>query len=338
MKNILTPVFLLFTITVFSQNSDSSVYFYRKGLEEKAAKRWMVSSQYLEKATQLNPKYTAAWLESGYVNLEMRKTDMAKMDFTKVIEVDPGNVAASKELIILYYSYHQYQNAIDLAEKCTSCTNTGRIIALSLFQLENYDGAEKLLLKLVKENPTDAEIMYTLGKTYMEIELNEKAIPYYRKAIALDATRANWAMELGLLYYSTDKFKDAATWFNKATALGYPQNAALTENLGYAYVFSGEFDKGEKLLLNIHDKKRGDKDIIRDLAQAYYDHMLFDKSLEFCQKLLELDLKDAKALYQAGLCFQKKGERERGMQMCDKAIELDPSLRKLKQKISGPEL
>ena len=62
---------------------------------------------------------------------------------------------------------------------------------------------------------------------------------------------------------------------------------------------------------------------------------MYDKSLEFCQKLMELDLKDGRALYQAGLCFQQKGDKERGAQMCDKAIELDPSLRGLKTKRGG---
>ena len=122
---------------------------------------------------------------------------------------------------------------------------------------------------------------------------------------------------------------------NKAASLGFKQSAEFTENLGYAYLYSGEFEKGEKILLNIHEKKRGDKDVMRDLAQAYYEHKMYDKALEFCQKLMELDMKDGKALYQAGLCFQKKGELERGMQMCDRAIELDPSLRSLKTKRGG---
>ena len=58
----------------------------------------------------------------------------------------------------------------------------------------------------------------------------------------------------------------------------------------------------------------------------------YDKSLAYCQKLMELDAKDGKALYQAGLCFQKKGQKDRGQQMCDKAIEMDPSLTSLRRK------
>ena len=339
MKNIFTLAFLLLSGSVFSQTADSSNYFYQQGLTEKTAKRWLVASEYFDKAISLNPKNTVAYLDNGYVNLEMRKTDAAKMNFTKVTQLDPENIAANKELITLYFSYHQYQAALDLANKCKSCGNTERVTALAYFYQQDYDNAEKLLLKLVRQNPTDAELAYKLGKTYMEMELEAKAIPYYQKAIQLDATKSTWTFELGMLYFVTEKYKNAVIWFNKSIDLGYTQSAEFRENLGYAYLYSGEFDKGEKILLNIHEKKRGDKDIMRDLAQAYYEHKLYDKSLEFCQRLMELDIKDGKALYQAGLCFQKKGDLERGMQMCDKAIELDPSLRGLKSKKSmGPEL
>jgi len=65
---------------------------------------------------------------------------------------------------------------------------------------------------------------------------------------------------------------------------------------------------------------------------AFYDGKMYDKCLDYCQKLMEMDMKDGKALYQAGLCFQKKGEVSRGQQMCDKAIEMDPTLAGLRRK------
>jgi tetratricopeptide (TPR) repeat protein len=335
MKISSTIAFMCLMAPAFAQSADSSQYFYQKGMEEKSAKRWLVASQYFDRALALNPKFTAAWLANGYANLSMRKTDLAKSDFTKVYELEPTNTDAIKELIDLYYSYHQYQYAIDFAKKCTSCNNNDRTIALCYFNLEDYASAEKILLKSVPRNPTDAIMTYTLGKTYMEMELNAKAIPYYVKAIQLDSNNATWLFELGLLYYSTDNFKNAAIYFNKAIDHGFPQSNDFKENLGYAYIYSGDFEKGEKLLLEVLSKKRGDKDILRDIAQVYYQKKMFDKSLEYCQKLMEMDKNDGKALYQAGLCFQMKGEKERGQQMCDRAIELDPSLRSLKKKLDG---
>src|SRR5437764_245652 len=81
---------------------------------------------------------------------------------------------------------------------------------------------EKMLVKLAKANPNDAEIMYTVGKTYMEMELEQKAIYYYQKAISLKSDNATWNFELGMLYYVSENYKNAVVFFNKALALGFP--------------------------------------------------------------------------------------------------------------------
>jgi tetratricopeptide (TPR) repeat protein len=331
MKNALTTALTVFLFsTSFAQTTDSAVYFYQKGTEEKDAKHYLVASKYFDKAIKLNPNYTAAYIGNGFVNIEMRKTDAAITNFTKANQLEPANNIAVNELMNLYFNYRQYNKAVEYAQKCKDCPNAEKVIAISYFQQEDYAKAEKALLALIAKSPNDAEANYTLGRSYMEMEQEKKAIYYYDKAVHLDTTRSGWLHELALLYYTVNDYKNAVVYFNKAAANGFPLSNDFNENLGYSYIYAGQFEKGEKLLLDIMAKKPGNKDILRDIAQAYYDQKLYDKSLEYCQKLMELDQKDAKALYQAGLCFQKKGEKDRGQAMCDKAIELDPSLNKMK--------
>lgn len=332
MKNIFTLALLLMAYSAFSNSFDSSRYFFEKGMEEKSSKRYLVASGHFNKAIKLNPNYTEAYVENGLVNKEMRRTDEAKQNFTKAYELDNNNDIAIAELMELYFSYRQYQQAIEFAQKCKSCTDKDRIIALSYFQTEDYAKAEKLLLNLIVKNPTDAILYYTMAKNYLEMGLELKSIPYYEKAVLLDKTKGIWQYELGLLYFNNKKFKEAVVSINSAIDLGYTRNNDVNENLGFAYLFSGDVENGEKLLGEIIARKPGDKELIMDVANALYDAKFYDLSLAYCQKILELDMKDGKALYQAGLCFQKKGQTERGMQMCDKAIELDPSLAGLKSK------
>jgi len=332
MKLSLTILPLFFTVSLSAQTTDSSLYYLQKGLEEKDAKRYQVASKYFADAIQRNPNYSLAYLENGYANLEMRRMDEAKTNFTRAYELDPANENAIRELVNLHYNYRHYQKAIEMAEKCNTCPNAGRIIALSYFQMEDYAKAEKKLLELVEKEPNDAELTYTLARNYWEMGYEDKAITYYENAVKLDTGRSSWFFELGILYYNNNKFREAVTAFNSAAEKGFVQSNDFNENLGFAYLYSGEFDKGEKLLLDLFERRPGDKDILRDMAQAFYDSKKYDKSLDYCQRLLEADKNDARALYQAGMCFQKKGQVQRGQQMCDKAIELDPSLNKLRQK------
>jgi len=332
MKHHITILLVLISCSTFAQTSDSSGYYFGKGIEEKNARRYQVAANNFEAAIKINPKYTEAYLENGLVNKEMRRTDASKQNFTKAYELDASNETAIRELVEINYSYRQFQKAIDLAQKCKTCEDKDRTIAMSYFQMEDYGKAEKILVGLVAKNPKDAEATYTLARTYLEMGLEGKAIPYYVKALELDDTKSKWHFELGLLYYNNDNYKNAVISFNKAADNGFIRSNDFNENLGFSYIYSGEFDKGEALIAEIMARKPGDKEIIRDVAMAFYDRKLYDKCLAYCQKLMEMDMKDGKALYQAGLCFQKKGETSKGQQMCDKAIELDPSLAGLRQK------
>ena len=333
MKNPLLLVTCLMACgAAFSQKTDSAQFYYKKAIEEKKAKRFLVSSNYLSKAVQFNPRYTEAFLESGFVNLEMRKTDAALSDFKKVAELEPSNTAVVQELMNLNYSYHQYQQTLQYAAKCKACTNSQRMIGLSNFQLGNFGNAIKVLVNVVDENPKDAESNYALAKSYAEVENFEESYTYFKKAVQLDATRTKWAYELGNLYFSHEKYKEATVYLNKAIDNGFQRNNDINETIGYAYLFTPEFDKGEKLLLSVLANKPGNITILELIADAFYHQKNYDKSISYWQKIIDIRLKDAKALYQQGLCYQKKGEKERGQELCNKAIDMDPSLSALRQK------
>ena len=104
------------------------------------------------------------------------------------------------------------------------------------------------------KDPKDAEATYTLARTYLEMELEQKAIPFYVKAVELDPTQSKWSFELGLLYYNNDNYKNAVVYFNKAADQDFARTNDFDENLGFSYIYSGEFEKGEKLLDQIIDR------------------------------------------------------------------------------------
>ena len=326
MKNLLV-ILCFFAVQNLSAAplSDSSDFYYSKGITEKNEKRFLTASANFEKAISFNKNYADAYIENAFANKEMRKTDQVKANFLKAYELQPNNTQIIKELTNLYYDYRQWDKAAEFANKCVGCDNADRIIGLCNYETENYVAAEKFLLKAVAKNPEDALVNYTLGRTYMETEMYRKAVPFFEKAAALNPEKNAWAYELGLLYYNNNNYRSAVTAFETAAKNGYVVSNDYNENYGYSLLYSGQYAKGEEKLLSIYQKK-GNKEMLRDLAQILYEQKQYDRSLDYCQKLLEADPKDAKALYQAGLTFQKIGQKEKGQGMCDKAIEIDPSL------------
>lgn len=327
---------LVLTQAPISQSIDSSNYFLNLGIAQKQERKFLSASKLFDKAIEANSKNINAYTENALVNLEMKRPTMAILNFEKANNLDPKNELVIKNLAELYYNFKNYPLAIKFSKACKSCENSKRIIGLSLFAMEEYPEAEKMLLSLNNGKDEDPQVLYTLGRGYLNMDEYEKAIVYYEKAVILDPTKSFWMYELGLIYFNQQKFSNAVTTFEKAAAIGYPQSLNFKENLGYAAIEAGQFEKGETLLMEISSKKTGNTAIIRDLTLMFYQKKLYDKSLSYCQILLEKNPNDAKALYQAGLNFQKKGDKEKGQKMCDKAIEMEPALESLKRKKEMP--
>jgi tetratricopeptide (TPR) repeat protein len=72
--------------------------------------------------------------------------------------------------------------------------------------------------------------------------------------------------------------------------------------------------------------------LLYNIAETYYKTKNYPKAIEYFDKILQQDASHAKAMYMMGMSYQKKGETVKGTQLCDKAIQLDPSLADLKRK------
>jgi tetratricopeptide (TPR) repeat protein len=338
-KCLLFCAYLLLTITAFSRSGfpadhkDSAMLFFQQGVAQNSLKHYSVASNYFDSAIALYPEYEQAYKEKALVNLQMRRTDIAKATLVKAYELDTTDIVVINELAQLYFDYRQFQKAIKFAKKCPNAETSERIIAMSYYEQEDYGNALPLLQDLLTKNQNDAIVVYDMARSYLDMEEYSKAIGYYKAAVQLDTTEnSRWVYELGLIYYNNDDYTNALANFLKAQDMGYAQTSDFNENLGFTYLYAGNFDKGEKILLDVIATKPGDAELLRDVAQVFYTRKMYDKSLEYCQKLIEMDATDAKALYQAGMCFQKKGEKSKGEKMCDQAIVLDPSLDSLRQK------
>ena len=332
MKNLfLTFVAFIVVIQAFSQ-ADSARFYFKKGVDEQTSRRYLVAAKYFDKAIQFDQKYIEAYMQNGRVNLEMRKLDAAQNNFLKANELQPDNQVTIKELATLYFNNRQFQKAVELAQKCKSCSESDRIIGMSSYNLEDYANAITSLQKALTKNPNDAEATYTLGRSYLEIEDYKNAILQYQKALSLDPTKNAWMYELALQLYNSNDYTNAKKYFLMAGDAGYPKSNDFYENLGFAYVNTGDLDNGLKNLNTVLKRKPNNKELLNDIAQALFSIKQYDEALNYYQKLLEINPKDASALYMAGISFQKMGQKEKGTSICDEAIKLDPSLAKNRQK------
>ncbi len=140
---------------------------------------------------------------------------------------------------------------------------------------------------------------------------------------------------MGLICYAMHDDKNALKYILEAGEKGLKKDNDYLENLAIAYLNVGQLDSGVAMLNEILKRRPSDMNILNMVAEAYYYKGKFDMAIEYWDRVLEYDKENATALYMIGMSYQKKGGKEnteKGITLCDKAIELDPSLANLKQK------
>jgi tetratricopeptide (TPR) repeat protein len=97
-----------------------------------------------------------------------------------------------------------------------------------------------------------------------------------------------------------------------------------------------EYDKGLDIMKEALNRRPTDISLLNMVAEAHYDVKKYDDAINYWDRVLELDKQNASALFMIGMSYQKKGEKQKGQALCDKAIQMDPSLAKNKQKMEMP--
>jgi tetratricopeptide (TPR) repeat protein len=322
--------------SAFAQNADSARFYYNKGVQENEGRLYAVATKDFDRAIQFDPQFTEAYIANGKANLSMRRITEAQGNFDKAYQLDPSNQDVISQLTTLCFNNRQFQKAIDLAQKCSNCENASHILGMSYYNLEDYGKAEKYLKEALSKNDEDAEAAYTLGRTYLELENEQSAILQFEKAVALEPTRSQWQYELGLIYYNQNDFANSLKYFDLAAANGYNKTNDFYENYGFAQIYSGDAVNGIKTLNIVMERKPNNRELLNNIAHAFYDTKKYNEALDYFTKILNLNPKDATTLYMAGLTFQKLGQKEKGQKICDHAIEMDPSLARYRQKNEMP--
>ena len=339
MKHFNLICILLFTSSISFAQIDSSNYFLQKGLDEKQKGRRMESLKNFEKAFKYDTTNKAVLNEMASAYMDLRKYYQAKETYKRLLRAGETTAANYKQLLQLCFNLKAYDDAILYANSLKKADPSEKVnyyLGKINYDRENYGEALKYLNEAGKDDPQNAEIPYMIGRSYADMLNYKLAIPFYQKAVQLDATKYAWVYELGLICYDQNDNKNALKYILEAGDKGYPKDNGYMQNLGIAYIDAGNFDSGIVILTDLIKKRPSDASLLDMVAEAYYDNKKYDDAMNYWDTILGFDKTNASALYMIGMCYLKKGDKGKGQQLCDKAIEMDPSLAMYKQKKEMP--
>jgi len=342
MKNLSLYIILtLLSFVSFAQHSDSSILAYQSGLTEKQAGRHKVAYDHLRKAVLLNPDNTDAQRELGLEAIELRQFEVSKQAFLKVLEKEPNDPQAIENLATLNFWTRRWDEAIKYGLKMQELqigTRVNYLIGKSYYEKENFGQAFRYLDAAYKEEPTNAEIPFMFARSFVEMSNYKQAVKYYLEAIAIDSTKVNWIYETAMAYSSIPDDKTAIKYYELAMAKGHKVDNDFIENLSNSYILAGMPDKGIDMLLKLLELRPADMELLNSIADTYYRLGKYDNAVTYWDKMLFYDKENARPLYMIGMSYQKKGDIKRGQAICDKAIEMDPSLKMMRQEKRAPGL
>ncbi len=346
--NLYLIVCMLSSLLAFSQspvittpvsNPDSAAFFLQIGLQEKLTGRKKEAFKNFEKAYKFdsNNKEVISELAASYLGL--RKYSQAKDTYKKLEEMGDQSPVIYKQLMDLSINLKHNDDVILYANKLKNADPSEKInfyIGKIHYQHENYGDAIKYLMHAINEDSQNAEAPYMIARSYADMQNYKQCIPYFLQAIELDTAKNNWVYELALIHYAIHDDKNALKYMLLAGEKGYKRDNEYLENLGIAYLNTGQLEQGISIMNEILKKRPSDMNVLNMVAEAYYGKQKYQQAIDYWDQVLFYDKGNASALYMIGMSYQKKGEKEKGKYLCDKAIEMDPSLASLKQKIQMP--
>jgi tetratricopeptide (TPR) repeat protein len=337
-KVMILTCFLAGLTAVVQAQTDSARYFFELGMKAKEERRYAVAEKAFNQSLKYKTNDFQTQLQLGSTYFLMNKYQQSRSAYNEVIKVDKDNPEAIEKLAVLNFNLRTWPEAALYGKKALALrmgTDMHYMVGKAFYGLEDYGQAIRHLEIAFKEDPKKADAAYTIAQCYEDMSNYKMAAPYYVKAIDADTTKYGWVYELGMVYATLGDNANAVKYMEMAGARGMKMDNDYFENLSYAYMNLGKMDIAIEKLKIILAKKPGDLNILYAVGEAYYAKGKFKDAIEYWDQILFYDKENARALYMIGMAYQRKGDKDKGMALCDRAIQMDPSLASLKQTRQG---
>lgn len=196
----------------------------RSGLAAAQSGDYLTARRDFEQVVRLAPQVEAGHAALGSVLLGLGEFDKAATELALAHRLSPKDDATTLNLARVQVARQQYAPAVALFREVTSKANTPALssdeslaYATALRATHDPAAAQRILSDAIAADPQSAQLQDMLGATLAEQGQTQQAIPYFNRAIELDAKsvdarehRAAALLVLGQLQQAVDAAELAA--------------------------------------------------------------------------------------------------------------------------------
>ena len=167
--------------------------------------------------------------------------------------MNSNNLEIQKKKLLTFFKENRFQEVIvdgvKLLEKRQNDAQLIYILGLSSINLQNFIDAENFFKKLILLQKT-AENFYTLGNIQKKQKKFEEAIGSFEEAIKVNPNFSEAYNNLGSAQKSLNKFKEAILSYEKSIGLK-ANNVEACYNIASLYYFLKNYNEASKYFKNI---------------------------------------------------------------------------------------
>lgn len=208
--------------TVVSITPDNADAWFAMGLSYQRLRRLKDAAGALKKVVEINPSHVNAYMQLGLINEFLSAYEDAISAFQKVVELSPGtSMAADAEKKIL--------------ENKKKLETRGLFeVSAKLIKDEKWQEALETTIKILALEPSNPNVLVSLGTIHYNLKEPAIAIDYLKKAIEIDQKVQKAHYQLAVIYDDSKKYKDAYQSYKTVVSISdkTPDAKKARERLG----------------------------------------------------------------------------------------------------------
>ncbi len=178
--------------------------------------------------------------------------------------------------------------------------------------------------------PSDINLMNSLGVTLTEMNRLKSAVDWFAKVLQKDENNYMALVNLGFAKRMLQADNEALFYFEKAFAVADDLNMDISVDvimqLGKLYCKFTQYHKAVKVLESWDKEEAANQEfyLYRLLGEAYMESGRQDEGMQALQRALKIHPRNAESMSLLGLLYYEAGQGDDiGVRLCIKAVEMD---------------
>lgn len=319
------------------------------GVKLKLAKLYFKEQSYSEalkeylEVLKLDSNNREANLNVGYIYFNAGKSNTQQYGYAiyylqKYVALWPDDFLGFLYLGNCYHALRRYKDAVPVLERAAELDTTSRVegalekLAESYMAVGKYDRVIDTYRTVMNRHLTmDAKSYLRLGSAYRMEKDTGNTVQYFLKAVETDSSMTYALHDIGMMYASAKRYREAIPWFKKRIAAGPSDSSAavswLNLGLGQFYSASSKADSAAALasIQRSVELKPSSSNYWMALAQIAERTDSLDVARLAYVRVAGLDSSNSLAYFGLGSLALRSGRYDEAILALRKAIELDES-------------